>query len=132
LWKQGTRNKSQREHILPISPLMRQCIDALMRAADGVTADRAVPVPARVSQHRRRASAHRCTDASVAKSGARRPDEIVQAQKAEFDLSLGLWKQGTRNKSQREPFDRGNCGSRGAGTSQGESASAARISASMH
>ncbi|MDU7868478.1 MAG: integrase, partial [Pantoea sp.] len=26
--------KSQREHILPISPLMRQCIDALMRAAD--------------------------------------------------------------------------------------------------
>ena len=34
LWKQGTRNKSQREHILPVSPLMRQCIDALMRVAD--------------------------------------------------------------------------------------------------
>jgi integrase len=34
LWKQGTRNKSQREHILPISPLMRMCIDALMQAAD--------------------------------------------------------------------------------------------------
>ena len=33
---------------------------------------------------------------------ARRPDEIVQAQKTEFDLILGLWKQGTRNKSQRE------------------------------
>nr|WP_244637863.1 site-specific integrase [Pantoea agglomerans] len=34
LWMQGTRNKSQREHVLPISPLMRQCIEALLRAAD--------------------------------------------------------------------------------------------------
>jgi len=34
LWKQGTRNKSQREHVLPISPLMRQCIEALLQAAD--------------------------------------------------------------------------------------------------
>lgn len=33
---------------------------------------------------------------------ARRPDEVVQAAKSEFDLRLGLWKQGTRNKSQRE------------------------------
>jgi len=33
---------------------------------------------------------------------ARRPDEIVQARKAEFNLQSGLWKQGTRNKSQRE------------------------------
>ena len=33
---------------------------------------------------------------------ARRPDEVVQAAQAEFDLRLGLWKQGTRNKSQRE------------------------------
>lgn len=31
IWLQGTRNKSQREHILPISPMMRICIDALMR-----------------------------------------------------------------------------------------------------
>lgn len=30
IWRQGTRNKSQREHILPISPLMRTCIEALM------------------------------------------------------------------------------------------------------
>jgi integrase len=35
-------------------------------------------------------------------ASARRPDEVVQAKKAEFDLRLGLWKQGTRNKSQRE------------------------------
>ncbi|WP_234366590.1 tyrosine-type recombinase/integrase [Pantoea vagans] len=34
LWMQGTRNKSQREHVLPISPLMRQCIEALLNAAD--------------------------------------------------------------------------------------------------
>lgn len=34
LWKQGTRNKSQREHVLPISPLMQMCIEALLRAAD--------------------------------------------------------------------------------------------------
>lgn len=35
-------------------------------------------------------------------ASARRPDEIIQAQKSEFDLQVGLWKQGTRNKSQRE------------------------------
>lgn len=34
LWKQGTRNKSQREHVLPISPLMQKCIEALLLAAD--------------------------------------------------------------------------------------------------
>ncbi|NQS84221.1 site-specific integrase [Pantoea allii] len=33
---------------------------------------------------------------------ARRPDEIVQARKSEFNLQSGLWKQGTRNKSHRE------------------------------
>lgn len=33
VWRQGDRNKSQREHILPISPLMRTCIEALMRAS---------------------------------------------------------------------------------------------------
>ena len=31
---QGTRNKSQREHVLPISPLMKLCIEALLRDAD--------------------------------------------------------------------------------------------------
>ncbi|MEN5018610.1 site-specific integrase [Erwinia sp. Eh17-17] len=33
LWRQGTRNKSQREHVLPLTPLMRTCIDALMKSS---------------------------------------------------------------------------------------------------
>lgn len=33
---------------------------------------------------------------------ARRPDEVVQARKAEFNLDSGIWRQGSRNKSQRE------------------------------
>ncbi|MBK0031469.1 site-specific integrase [Erwinia sp. S43] len=33
IWRQGDRNKSQREHILPITPMMRTCIDALLRAS---------------------------------------------------------------------------------------------------
>ena len=32
IWRQGRRNKSQRDHTLPISPLMRECIEALERA----------------------------------------------------------------------------------------------------
>lgn len=35
IWRQGKRNKSQRDHTLPISPLMRQCIEALDRANPG-------------------------------------------------------------------------------------------------
>lgn len=33
---------------------------------------------------------------------ARRPDEVVQARKDEFNLTAGIWRQGTRNKSRRE------------------------------
>ena len=33
IWRQGTRNKSQREHILPLTPMMRVCISALMNAS---------------------------------------------------------------------------------------------------
>lgn len=33
IWRQGTRNKSQREHILPLTPLMRVCIHALMQSS---------------------------------------------------------------------------------------------------
>lgn len=33
---------------------------------------------------------------------ARRPDEVVRARKDEFHLSIGLWRQGQRNKSQRD------------------------------
>lgn len=33
---------------------------------------------------------------------ARRPDEVVRARKDEFHLRIGLWRQGQRNKSQRD------------------------------
>lgn len=33
---------------------------------------------------------------------ARRPDEIVRARKEEFHLRIGVWRQGTRNKSARD------------------------------
>lgn len=33
IWRQGKRNKSQREHILPVTPMMRTCIEALMRVS---------------------------------------------------------------------------------------------------
>lgn len=32
IWRQGSRNKSRREHTLPISPLMRVCIERLLAA----------------------------------------------------------------------------------------------------
>ncbi|WBM73042.1 site-specific integrase (plasmid) [Buttiauxella sp. WJP83] len=33
---------------------------------------------------------------------ARRPDEVLRAKVSEFDLKLGVWNQGTRNKSARQ------------------------------
>lgn len=33
LWRQGNRNKSRRDHTLPISPLMKQCIEQLFNAS---------------------------------------------------------------------------------------------------
>ncbi|WP_454889991.1 tyrosine-type recombinase/integrase [Serratia quinivorans] len=33
---------------------------------------------------------------------ARRPDEVLRAKKAEFNLEAGIWHQGTRNKSNRD------------------------------
>lgn len=33
---------------------------------------------------------------------ARRPDEVVRARKEEFHLRIGVWRQGLRNKSQRD------------------------------
>lgn len=33
---------------------------------------------------------------------ARRPDEVVRARKEEFHLRIGVWRQGKRNKSQRD------------------------------
>ncbi|WP_129991026.1 MULTISPECIES: tyrosine-type recombinase/integrase [unclassified Rahnella] len=33
---------------------------------------------------------------------ARRPDEVVRARKDEFHLQIGIWRQGTRNKSARD------------------------------
>lgn len=49
LWKQGTRNKSQREHTLPISALMRRCIEALIAASDPAS-PWLVPAPRDVMQ----------------------------------------------------------------------------------
>lgn len=33
---------------------------------------------------------------------ARRPDEVIRARKDEFNLRIGVWRQGTRNKSARD------------------------------
>lgn len=49
IWHQGTRNKSQREHVLPITPLMRVCIDALL-AASPDDSPWLVPSPVTMSQ----------------------------------------------------------------------------------
>ena len=49
IWHQGTRNKSMREHFLPITPLMRLCIDALL-AASPEESPWLVPSPVTVSQ----------------------------------------------------------------------------------
>ncbi|HED1792749.1 site-specific integrase (plasmid) [Citrobacter sp. RHB20-C16] len=35
VWNQGTRNKSARQHSLPLSPLMRQCVEALIEYGKG-------------------------------------------------------------------------------------------------
>lgn len=49
LWRQGTRNKSQREHMLPLTPLMRVCINALMQASPEAS-PWLVPSPVTLSQ----------------------------------------------------------------------------------
>ena len=49
IWRQGIRNKSQREHILPISPLMHTCITALMRNSPEAS-PWLVPSPVTLSQ----------------------------------------------------------------------------------
>jgi len=49
IWRQGTRNKSQREHILPLTPLMRTCIEALLHASPPES-PWLVPSPVTVSQ----------------------------------------------------------------------------------
>lgn len=49
IWRQGTRNKSQREHVLPISPLMRRCITALLQASPA-DSPWLVPSPVTVSR----------------------------------------------------------------------------------
>ena len=49
IWHQGNRNKSLREHVLPITPLMRTCIDALMRASPD-DSPWLVPSPVTLSQ----------------------------------------------------------------------------------
>ncbi|HED2471857.1 TPA: site-specific integrase, partial [Enterobacter mori] len=35
VWNQGTRNKSARQHALPLSPLMRQCVEGLFEYGKG-------------------------------------------------------------------------------------------------
>ncbi|MGD2711753.1 tyrosine-type recombinase/integrase, partial [Escherichia coli] len=35
LWNQGTRNKSARQHSLPLSPLMRKCVEELIKYGKG-------------------------------------------------------------------------------------------------